>query len=100
MKLNKGTFYPRTPNVSAGMKLSKGQSYISVWYVSSVTVHTGAAEGSGVGEGTATVYTLTWDAFCITVVAREWVLTEAARGFTLTEAERGFTLKEVTKCGN
>ena len=101
MKLNKGTFYSRTLNVSAGIKLNKGQTYISVWYVSSATVHTGAAIGYGIGlaivAGSATGV---WDAYCITVSPREWVLTEAARGFTLTEAERGFTLKEVTKCGN
>jgi len=83
MKLSKGIFYSRTPNVSAGIKLNKGQIYISVWSgVAAVSVSIIAPTATATAEGIVpTVFA--GDLF----VALDIDLTEAQFGVTFAAVD-------------
>jgi len=103
MNLNKGIFYSRTPNTTAGIKLHKGLTYISVWSgVTVIIIHDGEAIGDGIGTGI--VYVPVYEPITIIMAVEEYIagLEVLERLAVLIALERSISLEVdgIAKIGN
>ena len=103
MKLSKGIFYSRTPNTTAGIKLHKGLTYISVWSVAvaGIDITIDAPVAIVIVEGIPPIIVVTTKditPYCLYLVPLTYSVTEKALTYSVTQAPLVYSIEEVSKC--